>query len=106
MTRSPAAGRAARARVYADPRWAHVRAAVIARARGRCERCGAAAARLDVDHVVPIVEAPARAFDRRNLRALCQPCHRVADADKQRGYSLDAGPDGWPADPRHPSRRG
>ena len=94
-----------RARVYRDRRWKHLRGVTIARAGYRCEACGARAKRLDVDHIVPIAKAPERAFDRTNLRALCQPCHRRADADRQRGgYSLEAGADGWPVDPRHPVR--
>ena len=95
-----------RNRVYRDPLWRHLRAVVLARARNQCERCGASGVRLDVDHVVPIAQAPERAFDRANLRALCQRCHRITDADRQRGYSLDAGADGWPADSRHPARGG
>ena len=98
-----------RATVYSDPRWRRLRAEVLARAHYRCQRCSVRAKRLDVDHVIPIVDAPELAFARSNLVALCQGCHRVADArrqaDKQRGYSLDAGADGWPVDPRHPSMR-
>lgn len=53
------------------------RAAVLARAAGRCERCGERAT-LDAHHIVPRSRAPGWAGLHRpeNGAALCRPCHR------------------------------
>jgi 5-methylcytosine-specific restriction protein A len=48
------------------------RRAVLRRAHGRCERCGAPAS--DVDHIVSHANGGTDAWD--NLQALCEPCHR------------------------------
>ena len=56
-------------------RWARVRRAVLDRAGWRCEACGAAA-RLEVDHVVPLQHDPGQdPYDLERLQALCRPCH-------------------------------
>lgn len=53
------------------------RVAVLARAKGRCERCGVKA-RLDAHHIVPRSRAPGWAGLHRpeNGAALCRPCHQ------------------------------
>jgi HNH endonuclease len=40
------------------------------------------------------------------LQSLCFSCHDRTKRDEERkGYRHDAGPDGWPTDPRHPVNR-
>ena len=68
-------------RGYRDPNYHRERAAVLKRAGGRCERCGAKS-KLEVDHVIPLSKAKSDADIkllnlRGNLRALCIPCHRM-----------------------------
>lgn len=77
-----------------------------------CALCGrpfTRRSRIDVDHIVPLVDAPERIFDPSNLRCLHAWCHsrRTAQdkAAKVRGYTIEAGPDGLPMNPRHPFRR-
>jgi 5-methylcytosine-specific restriction endonuclease McrA len=53
-------------------RWRKRRAEVLARAAGRCERCGAVAT--DAHHVVPVVKGG----DDSTLMALCEDCHAQA----------------------------
>jgi 5-methylcytosine-specific restriction endonuclease McrA len=62
----------ARQRGY-DAEWESLRAEVIA-AEPWCQSCRSTE-RLNVDHIVPIREAPHRRLDRTNLRVLCQSCH-------------------------------
>ena len=40
------------------------------------------------------------------LRSLCRDCHQGVWAVDKRGYSLAAGDDGLPTDPRHPFNKG
>ena len=65
------AGRAGR-KIYATPRWAWTRRAVLRAAGYRCARCGRGAR--EVDHVVPISHGGAP-FNVQNLQALCRRCH-------------------------------
>lgn len=40
------------------------------------------------------------------LQSLCKPCHdSLKQSQEVRGYSLDAGKDGWPVDAAHPFNR-
>lgn len=78
-----------------------------------CALCGRPfrhGSRIDVDHIVPLVEAPERIFDPTNLRCLHHWCHsrRTAQdkAAKERGYALGSKADGTPAHPNHPFNRG
>jgi 5-methylcytosine-specific restriction protein A len=59
-------------RIYGTPEWRTFRASVLA-ARPWCVDCGAVAT--DVDHLVPVREAPARAFDASNVVPRCHPDH-------------------------------
>ena len=63
-----------RAPVYGSPEHRAWRAAVIARAGGRCQDCGAARVRLFADHVVELQDGGAP-HDVANGRALCGACH-------------------------------
>ena len=60
---------------------ASVRECARARARGRCERCGAAA-KLEVDHVVPVSEGGDGSLE--NAQALCHACHTTKTASERR----------------------
>lgn len=73
-------------RIIHSYRWQCLRREYIA-AHPLCEDCEAAgrtALAQEVHHIVPIETAhtvegmEALAFDRRNLRALCKPCHEAA----------------------------
>lgn len=109
MKRPPRRG--ARARGYGQKWETFAQAFALAWVRdGRpCSLCGLPfrpGRRIDVDHIVPLVEAPERMFDPTNLRAVHGWCHsrrtmqdRAASA---RGYRLGVGPDGLPLDPAHP----
>lgn len=59
--------------VYRSPRWQALRLQAKRRDGWKCLKCGARS-RLEVDHIVPIREAPERAFDLDNLQTLC-PVH-------------------------------
>lgn len=40
---------------------------------------------VDVDHVVPVRQAPARVFDEANLQSLCKSCHGRKTRAEQQG---------------------
>ena len=54
-------------------KWALVRLQVLDRDGWRCVQCGKAG-RLEVDHVTPM-ESDGAVYEKRNLQALCRPCH-------------------------------
>ena len=54
-------------------KWAWVRLQVLDRDGWRCVQCGKAG-RLEVDHVTPM-ESGGAVYEKRNLQALCRPCH-------------------------------
>jgi len=66
-----------------------------------CERVGAVTVATVVDHIVPVREAPERAFDQGNLQSLCRPCHdgpkRVMDCrNKPLKWDINGNPvGGW-----------
>jgi 5-methylcytosine-specific restriction endonuclease McrA len=73
----PRKGEAAR-RFRSSMAWRRVRYAVLARANGRCECCGARASdsvRLHVDHIAPVSKAWDRRLDPDNLQVLCESCN-------------------------------
>jgi 5-methylcytosine-specific restriction protein A len=62
-------------------RWRRLRDAYIAE-HPRCQDCGRPATEVHhVDHALP---GDRTFFDRRNLRALCTPCHRKRSRERQR----------------------
>lgn len=65
-------GRRGRA-VYGNPRWRWARREALARAGGRCERCGAPG-RLEVHHRKALAKGGA-AYDLANLEVVCRRCH-------------------------------
>lgn len=69
---SDAARGTARQRGY-DRDWQRLREEHLAR-HPACAECGATGA-VDVDHVVPLREAPHRRLDPTNLRTLCRRHH-------------------------------
>jgi 5-methylcytosine-specific restriction endonuclease McrA len=54
--------------------WQKVRRKALRRDGWRCKHCGRVTT-LEVHHVVPVREAPDRAFDLNNLLTLCRRCH-------------------------------
>ena len=62
---------------YDSPAWRRLSAAYRAE-HPLCETCateGRETPSQHVDHVISVREAPDRALDETNLRALCKPCH-------------------------------
>ena len=105
----------ARRRGY-DAEWEQLQKRVVAwwRAEGLpCGLCGRpirATARVDVDHIQTVAEAPERRLDPSNLRVAHHHCHsrRTAQdrAAAERGFVLGVGEDGMPIDEQHPFRKG
>lgn len=60
--------------VTSTRRWKGLRLEILRRDGYACVKCGARG-RLEVDHIVPVRNAPERGFDRSNLQALCPSCH-------------------------------
>ncbi|MBD2840769.1 HNH endonuclease [Erythrobacter rubeus] len=76
--------------VYRDPRWPALRIAAKRRDGWACIQCGSKH-RLEVDHIVPVRDAPERAFDLENLQTLCCSCH--ARKTKKEANLPELGPD-------------
>lgn len=55
-------------------RWQVLRHDILERDGWKCRCCGERR-RLEVDHVLPVRDAPERAFDPDNLQTLCGRCH-------------------------------
>lgn len=79
---------------YRTPRWKAAVKAVWARADACCERCGRDyravdrdATRFHVHHLISFAVEPFRA-DLRNLRLLCQDCHRWVHSRANAGREL------------------
>ncbi len=75
-------------RIYSSPAWRNLRAQVLhesamASPTGLpvCAVCGGDANA--VDHILPISEAPGRAYDRENCRAICRKCNSSRNAKRQ-----------------------
>jgi 5-methylcytosine-specific restriction endonuclease McrA len=69
-------------RIYKDPLYLRNRQIVLARAGGRCEKCGRRTSHLEVDHIVSVASSLAAGHDPdhsvANLRVLCAgrgSCH-------------------------------
>ena len=74
--------------VYDDVRWrgpGQCRDQVLARADGRCERCGREAGTLQCHHILGIT-GTVDDFDPMYVIAVCDFCHPEADAQRRRGY--------------------
>ena len=73
-------------------RWRRVRLAVLERDGWRCRKCGRAAGRLEVDHIVPLNKGGA-AYELANLQALCRGDHFRKSAIDRGGvpHVADAG---------------
>ena len=56
-----------------------------------CARQGLVTVSEEMDHIVPVVEAPDRIWDKTNLQALCRPCHeeKTARENPNRNPRLD-----------------
>lgn len=61
-------------RVTSTRRWQVLRQQILERDGWKCRCCGERRW-LEIDHIKPVREAPERAYDPRNLQALCGPCH-------------------------------
>ena len=63
-------------------RWKRIRGRALRRDKHRCVKCGTQT-RLQVDHVVPVVEGGGNELG--NLQTLCEPCHTdKTRADRKR----------------------
>jgi 5-methylcytosine-specific restriction protein A len=72
-------------RIYSTPEWRIFRALVLA-AHPYCVDCGALAT--DVDHLIPVREAPERALDPSNV---APRCHRDHSRRTSREHSWNRG---------------
>lgn len=80
------------AAVYRSMRWKALRHAAKRRDGWACVQCGARGARLDVDHIKPIREAPELSFDLANLQTLCIGCHSQKTS-REKTRRAETGPD-------------
>ena len=62
------------AAVLRSPRWKGARLSAKRRDGFMCVKCGARHG-LEVDHIIPVRDAPERAYDLTNLQTLCRACH-------------------------------
>jgi len=69
-------------------RWKKLRDKIV-RQNPVCEHCNTSATS-DVHHIEPLVERIDRAYDRRNLIALCKHCHDVAHQRDKMGDPIRA----------------
>lgn len=61
-------------RVTSTRRWQVLRQQILERDGWKCRCCGDRR-RLEIDHIQSVRTAPEKAFDPKNLQALCGPCH-------------------------------
>lgn len=80
------------AKVTRTRRWKALRLEILRRDGFRCVACRARG-RLEVDHIIPVRDAPVLSFEPTNLQSLCPPCHT-------RKTRLEIG-----HDPIHPERK-
>ncbi|RRH81722.1 HNH endonuclease, partial [Mesorhizobium tamadayense] len=60
--------------VYRTARWQALRLEAKRRDGFKCTSCGAHS-KLEVHHIIPVRQAPERAFDLGNVTCLCPTCH-------------------------------
>jgi len=108
--RMRAGGPRARGRPAATvEQWADIRSAVLARARWRCQACGACT-RLELHHILKRAQGGSD-FDLDLLVALCRRCHERTDWSYSQGrlavrtlaagrfaFAIVRGPDKWRAE--------
>lgn len=84
---------------YNTARWRRLRGLQLSQ-HPMCRYCadlGVLTPATDVDHVVPVREAPEGAFDPGNLQSLCKPCHsQTKQREERSGQASGCLPDGTP----------
>jgi len=94
---------------YSTKRWQRLRLAHLS-AEPCCRYCAAVGLTTPatlVDHIVPVRDAPDRAFDPENLCGLCASCHSGAKQSADRtGTMPGCTLDGRPLDPGHHWNKG
>ena len=63
-----------------------------------CQPCAAqgfTVAAREIDHIVPVKEAPDRFLDASNWQPICRPCHEVKTATENRRRFLTPEQAGW-----------
>lgn len=86
MARGTDPARALAQRVRSSARWRRVRSLQLGR-HPLCQDCrgaGRLVPATQVDHVVPLVNDPALAYDLANLRSLCTRCHAIKSGSERR----------------------
>lgn len=75
-------------RFYHSARWRRLRALVLARNHGMCERCNRKPA-TEVHHIIPVtdenVDDYSISLDEKNLMALCKECHDSIRSEGEKG---------------------
>jgi 5-methylcytosine-specific restriction endonuclease McrA len=60
--------------VLKTKRWQVLRHVILERDGWACIQCGSHR-HLEVDHIIPVRDAPEKAFDPNGLQTLCRSCH-------------------------------
>lgn len=69
-------------------RWRLFRWSILERDGFTCTDCGKRGGRMEVDHIIPVRDAPDRGFDPENCQTLCPACHaRKTNSEMGRGPS-------------------
>ena len=76
--------------IYKDPRWARIRSQAFARAKYKCEECGAGVSRLACHHINPVSEGGEWYPSLDGVKVLCMNCH--AEWHKTRRHKM---PEDW-----------
>ena len=76
--------------IYAHPEWARIRRQAFARAKYKCEDCGAGISRLACHHVNPVREGGEWFPSLDGVKVLCANCH--AEWHKKRRHKM---PEDW-----------
>lgn len=100
-------------KLYGTKHWRQLREQALLRDAFTCQRCKCILKRgrshpqsAVVHHINPHKGDHDLFFDLNNLQSVCWTCHSGAiQSEEVRGYSVEIGDDGWPIDPKHPSRR-
>lgn len=68
-----------RKRIYCSARWKRLRRHILNQGPlcVACEAKGRVVAAHAIDHIVPVQDAPERAYDEDNLQPLCHACHNA-----------------------------
>ncbi|RVH03044.1 HNH endonuclease [Sinorhizobium meliloti] len=79
--------------VYRSAQWQALRLEAKRRDDFKCTECGSRG-RLEVHHVIPVRQAPERAYDLGNVTCLCPTCH-TKQTNAERGIAPKPAREAW-----------